>query len=205
MRGEDQTQHELFGYGSLEERVPQDHQLRPIRAMVDEALKVLDGRFDELYDKDGRKSIPPERLLRVLLQMLYSPAVQQVVLHLLHQHPLAAAARQISWSSFPACRAGLHDGEAPRSPPGLNRRGPSSACDTTGYQPVAARSDRGVAMGRDCRSPFFDRSIHLGRNLPAVPMDRFRDVGFIEHIDCDRLPSLRRRMDLEQSRCIRRF
>ena len=53
--------------------MPQDHPLRPIRRMVDEALKALDGRFDSLYDEDGRKSIPPERLLRaLLLQMLYS-------------------------------------------------------------------------------------------------------------------------------------
>jgi transposase len=73
MRGEDQQQHELFGYGTLEERVPQDHPLRPIRAMVDEALKAMDGRFEEIYPEDGRKSIPPERLLRaLLLQMLYS-------------------------------------------------------------------------------------------------------------------------------------
>jgi transposase len=73
MRGEDQQQHELFGYGSLEERVPQDHPLRPIRAMMDEGLKSLDGRFEEIYPEDGRQSIPPERLLRaLLLQMLYS-------------------------------------------------------------------------------------------------------------------------------------
>ena len=73
MRGEDQQQHELFGYGTLEERVPQDHPLRPIRAMVEEALKAMDGRLEEIYPEDGRKSIPPERLLRGLrLQMLYS-------------------------------------------------------------------------------------------------------------------------------------
>ena len=73
MRGEDIQQHELFSYGSLEERVPADHPLRPIRAMVDEALKALDERFDEIYDADGRRSIPPERLLRALLiQLLYS-------------------------------------------------------------------------------------------------------------------------------------
>src|SRR5690349_1233540 len=73
MRGEDIQQHDLFSYGSLEERVPADHPLRPIRTMVDEALKSLDGRFEEIYDEDGRKSIPPERLLRaLLLQMLYS-------------------------------------------------------------------------------------------------------------------------------------
>ena len=34
---------------------------RPIRVMVDEALKAMDRRFDKLYGEDGRKSIPPER------------------------------------------------------------------------------------------------------------------------------------------------
>jgi transposase len=73
MRGEDGKQQELFSYVSLEDRVPLDHPLRPIRRMVDEALLALDRSFDDLYDDDGRKSIPPERLLRALmLQMLYS-------------------------------------------------------------------------------------------------------------------------------------
>ena len=69
----DQQQHEMFSYGSLEERIPADHPLRSMRAMVDEALRALDGRFNEIYQADGRKSIPPERLLRaLLLQLLYS-------------------------------------------------------------------------------------------------------------------------------------
>ena len=73
MRGEDLQQHELFSYGSLEDRIPGHHPLRPIRTMVDEALKDLSARFDEIYPEEGRKSIPPERLLRaLLLQMLYS-------------------------------------------------------------------------------------------------------------------------------------
>jgi transposase len=73
MRGEDLQQHELFSYGSLEDRIPANHPLRPIRTMVDEALKDLSARFDEIYPEEGRKSIPPERLLRaLLLQMLYS-------------------------------------------------------------------------------------------------------------------------------------
>ena len=58
MRGEDLQQHDLFSYGSLEERVPADHPLRPIRAMVDEALKAMNERFNEIYGEDGRKSIP---------------------------------------------------------------------------------------------------------------------------------------------------
>jgi transposase len=71
MRGEDLQQDQLFSYVSLEERVPEHHPLPPIRAMVDEALKGLSARFDKIYREDGRKSIPPERLLRaLLLQML---------------------------------------------------------------------------------------------------------------------------------------
>lgn len=70
MCGEDLQQDELFSYRSLEERVPADHPLRPIRAMVDEGLKALDGRFEEIYGGEGRKSIPPERLLRALLLQL---------------------------------------------------------------------------------------------------------------------------------------
>jgi transposase len=73
MRGEDIQQSELFSYGSLEERVPANHPLRAVRVMVDEALKQMGGRFDEIYGAEGRRSIPPERLLRaLLLQMLYS-------------------------------------------------------------------------------------------------------------------------------------
>ena len=63
----------MFSYVGLEERVPQDHPLRPIRASVDVALKQLSRRFDRLYAKRGRPSIPPERLLRaLLLQVLYT-------------------------------------------------------------------------------------------------------------------------------------
>jgi len=73
MRGEDQQQDQLFSYGSMEERIPANHPLRPIRKMVDRGLQEMSGRFDEIYDEDGRKSIAPERLLRaLLLQMLYS-------------------------------------------------------------------------------------------------------------------------------------
>lgn len=71
MRGDDKQQDDLFSYGSLEERVPAGHPLRAIRTMVDEALAQMSSRFDEIYPEDGRRSIPPERLLRaLLLQML---------------------------------------------------------------------------------------------------------------------------------------
>jgi transposase len=73
MRGDDLVQGHVFGYVSAEQRVPQGHPLRAIRAMVDEALASLSGHFDTLYSKSGRPSIAPEKLIRaLLLQALYS-------------------------------------------------------------------------------------------------------------------------------------
>lgn len=73
MRGGDASSGELFSYVSCEARVPADHPLRAIRAVVDEALEVLSPRFDELYSRIGRPSIAPEKLLRaLLLQAFYS-------------------------------------------------------------------------------------------------------------------------------------
>src|SRR3989475_8107287 len=73
MRGVDDQQNQMFSYLSPEARVRKDHPLRAIRAMVDEVLTQLWGRFDGMYASVGRPSIPPEKLLRAqLLQMLYS-------------------------------------------------------------------------------------------------------------------------------------
>lgn len=73
MRGNSQSSRSLFSYVSLEERVPRRHPLRRVRAIVDEALTSLSPRFEELYSKRGRPSVPPEHLLRaLLLQVLYS-------------------------------------------------------------------------------------------------------------------------------------
>jgi transposase len=63
----------MFSYILPEERIPADHPLRPIRKMVDEALRALSPRFQKLYATTGRPGIPPERLLRaLLLQVLYT-------------------------------------------------------------------------------------------------------------------------------------
>jgi transposase len=71
MRGEDEKQGDMFSYVSAEKRVPQDHPLRPIRILVDQILKEMSPRFARLYAKVGRPSIPPERLLRVLLRQIF--------------------------------------------------------------------------------------------------------------------------------------
>ena len=61
MRGADIHQDTLFSTVIPEERVPKDHPLRPIREMVNAALKELDADFNALYSAMGRDSIPPVR------------------------------------------------------------------------------------------------------------------------------------------------
>lgn len=63
----------MFSYVSLEARVPRDHPLRLIRALVNDALDDLSGEFDRLYAWIARPSIAPEKPLRaLLLQAFYT-------------------------------------------------------------------------------------------------------------------------------------
>src|ERR1035441_1252945 len=81
MRGQDEQQLDVFSYVSPEQRVPQEHPLRPLRVMTDEALRELQPRFNKLYAKTGRPSIPPEKLLRaLLLQALYSVRSERLLM-----------------------------------------------------------------------------------------------------------------------------
>src|SRR3954453_12203011 len=79
MRGRDDRSEGLFLYVRLEERIPPDHPLRPIRALADEALQTLNGRFEGLYSSMGR--IPPEMLLRAtLLQAFFSVRSERMLM-----------------------------------------------------------------------------------------------------------------------------
>src|SRR5882724_5263807 len=81
MRGDDRQQAGMWSYLSPEQRVPSDHPLRPIRAMVDTILTELSPEFAKLYSPVGRPSIPPEKLLRaLLLQVLYSTRSERLLM-----------------------------------------------------------------------------------------------------------------------------
>ena len=82
MRGDGtEPQPHMWSYVPLEHRIPADHPLRPLRAMVDAALRELSPQFDQLYSTVGRPSIPPERLLRaLLLQVLYSVRSERLLM-----------------------------------------------------------------------------------------------------------------------------
>lgn len=63
----------MFSYVDAEARIPSVHPVRSMRRLVNAALDRLDGAFSAMYDKVGRPSIAPERLLRaMLLQLLYT-------------------------------------------------------------------------------------------------------------------------------------
>ena len=81
MRGKGESGSELFSYVRLEERVPADHPLRPIRVLADEALSSLSERFEGLYSRIGRPSIAPEMLLRAtLLQAFFSVRSERMLM-----------------------------------------------------------------------------------------------------------------------------
>ena len=81
MRGRDDWSEGFFSYVRLEERIPNDHPLRPIRALADEALASLNERFEGLYSTMGRPSIAPEMLLRaMLLQAFFSVRSERMLM-----------------------------------------------------------------------------------------------------------------------------
>ena len=89
MRGTDHQQSTMFSYISAERRVPKDHPLRAVRAMVDAALSELGPRFDAIYAANGRPSIPPEKLLRaLLLQVLYTVRSERLLMEQLEYNLL---------------------------------------------------------------------------------------------------------------------
>ena len=76
MRGADTFTESLFTMRRLDDFVPDSHPLRPVRKMVNQALKNIEPLLSGMYAEDikgGRPSIAPEKLLRaMLLQIFYS-------------------------------------------------------------------------------------------------------------------------------------
>ena len=72
MRGADVMTEELFTVSGLDQYVPLDHPLRPVRDVFNGCLARMDTHFDGLYSPFGRESIAREKLLRALmLQVLF--------------------------------------------------------------------------------------------------------------------------------------
>jgi transposase len=110
MRGEDERSESFFSYVRLDQRIPTDHPLRAIRDLVDAALMELSRDFDRLYARDGRPSIPPERLLRaLLLQAFYTvrserQLMEQLDYNLLFRWFVGLSADDPVWDATVFCK-----------------------------------------------------------------------------------------------------
>jgi transposase len=79
----------MFSYLSPEQRVPLDHPLRAVRQMADIILAQLTQAFSKMYSDIGRRSIPPEKLLRaLLLQVLYTVRSERMLMEQLEYNLL---------------------------------------------------------------------------------------------------------------------
>lgn len=120
MRGNKPNQDDLYSYISLEDRVPISHPLRPMREIIDDVLKSMSKKFDKLYAKTGRPSIPPEVLVKTLfLQILYGIRSERLVLeqldfNLLYRWFVGITMNQKIWDEtvFTKNRDRLFAGEA---------------------------------------------------------------------------------------------
>lgn len=59
MRTTGTTQHAMFSYRSLEERIPAGHPLRKLRVLVDDIIGSMNGTFAKLFWHTGRTGITP--------------------------------------------------------------------------------------------------------------------------------------------------
>jgi len=67
MRGHPDKQTRMWTSVTIECRVPQGHPIRRIKRLADQELLMLSRRFNQIYSKVGRPSIPPERILKAQL------------------------------------------------------------------------------------------------------------------------------------------
>lgn len=92
MRGVDVFSEQLFTIKRLDEFIPANHPLRPVREMVNVALQRLDGLFERMYaptQVGGRPSIAPEKLARaMLLQVFYSIRSERQLMEQVHYNLL---------------------------------------------------------------------------------------------------------------------
>ena len=73
MRGRRQGQLSMACLLNVEEMIPPKHPIRAIKGILNVVLREMNQHFEELYAKEGRPSIPPERLLLAkVLMALYS-------------------------------------------------------------------------------------------------------------------------------------
>lgn len=104
MRGQVDSQADMFHMFDLEEMVPANHPLRAIKPRVDRILAGMSPLFDAAYGRVGRPGIPVERLIKaLLLQKLYSirseiQLCQQIGFNMLYRWFLDMNPSETAWT-----------------------------------------------------------------------------------------------------------
>ena len=89
MRGRIDRQQDMWFTMRSEDFVPADHPLRAIKKLTDAELTKLGPVFNKAYAKTGRRSIPPERLIKAtLLQALFSIRSERQLCEQIHYNLL---------------------------------------------------------------------------------------------------------------------
>jgi transposase len=106
MPGQDDRSEIFFSYMRLEDRIPADHSASwSMRRLLN-----LSRAFTRLYARDGRPSIPPERLLRaLLLQAFYTvrserQLMEQLDYNLLFRWFVGLSADDPVWDATVFCK-----------------------------------------------------------------------------------------------------
>ena len=89
MRGRQDPQVTMLAFVDLEARVPPDHPLRIIKALADQALAALSPEFNRMYAEVDRPSIPPERYLLLVQEIVQCYGIPLAVYtdrHAVFQH-----------------------------------------------------------------------------------------------------------------------
>lgn len=119
MRGRVPRQQTMFVAFDLEQFVPADHPLRKVKRWADAVLAEMGRDFNKAYGDTGRRSIPPERLIKaLLLRALYSipsetKLVEAIQYNLLYRWFLDLPLEEDAWTqeafSMNRERFELHD------------------------------------------------------------------------------------------------
>lgn len=173
MRGSRDFQGAMFSYISLEERVPQTHPLRKLRAVVDALLATMNREFEAVYARRGRPSVPPEMLLKaLLLQILFSirserQLVEAINYNLLYRWFVGLNIEDKVWdhSTFSANRERLFNEDLARS---FFERVKLSAQWCKRRQRRALQrgrhADRGMGLAQELQAQGRDSGTPPGRN-----------------------------------------
>jgi transposase len=71
MRGSTARQVTMLAVIDADQLIPADHPIRRVKPIVEEALRELEPIFAAMYSEEGRRSIPPEHLLKACLLMAF--------------------------------------------------------------------------------------------------------------------------------------